>query len=426
MTIPYTFAGATTAIPLAQLDANFASPITLGNVAMTLSNTYTSIGNLTLNNVTINSGTINSAVSHTYGNANAVVFTNSSNVATTNTALTFDGNNLGIGTSSPASVGGGQTELTVKATGTDKYAILNLIGVRDVGGNQNGTIGFWNNFGTLTRTAAIIGQNTASSDTAGELAFLTKTSAGSLTEAMRIDSSGNVGINTTNPDYGSYGATEKILGVTGVAGNRGRLSLQNTSTGTTGVAGTIAFFNGSTLLSSIDVVANGAVNTGRYTFNINNAGSVVEALRINPTGTIVLQSGNVNSNGTGISFPATQNASSDVNTLDDYEEGTWTPSWTGGITSSGATYTKIGRVVYVSAQITATGATSGDLSGLPFGSVIDGSDCGSVGFQSVNVSTWNVLKVASTTFRFYAGGTQQQFTASGNNARFAFSYITST
>ena len=56
MTIPYTFAGATTAIPLAQLDANFASPITLGNVAMTLSNTYTSIGNLTLTNTTISSG----------------------------------------------------------------------------------------------------------------------------------------------------------------------------------------------------------------------------------------------------------------------------------------------------------------------------------------------------------------------------------
>jgi len=101
MTIPYTFAGATTAIPLAQLDANFASPITLGNVAMTLSNTYTSIGNLTLTNVTISSGTINSAITQTYGNANAVVFTNSSNVATTSTSLYFDGTNLGIDTASP-------------------------------------------------------------------------------------------------------------------------------------------------------------------------------------------------------------------------------------------------------------------------------------------------------------------------------------
>ena len=58
MTIPYTFGGATTAIPLSNLDANFASPITLGNVAMTLSNTYTSIGNLTLTNVTVSSGNV--------------------------------------------------------------------------------------------------------------------------------------------------------------------------------------------------------------------------------------------------------------------------------------------------------------------------------------------------------------------------------
>jgi len=52
--------------------------------------------------------------------------------------------------------------------------------------------------------------------------------------------------------------------------------------------------------------------------------------------------------GFGISFPATQSASSDANTLDDYEEGSWTPT----VTSTGGTYsnrsgryTKIGRVV---------------------------------------------------------------------------------
>ena len=30
--------------------------------------------------------------------------------------------------------------------------------------------------------------------------------------------------------------------------------------------------------------------------------------------------------GAGITFPATQSASTDANTLDDYEEGTWTPT----------------------------------------------------------------------------------------------------
>jgi len=55
MTVPYTFSTATSAIPLSNLDANFATAITLGNTAVYLGNTTTSIGNLTLANVTISS-----------------------------------------------------------------------------------------------------------------------------------------------------------------------------------------------------------------------------------------------------------------------------------------------------------------------------------------------------------------------------------
>ena len=64
--------------------------------------------------------------------------------------------------------------------------------------------------------------------------------------------------------------------------------------------------------------------------------------------------------GAGITFPATQSASTDANTLDDYEEGTWTPtisSATGTITTSsfsGAKYTKIGNIVEATVNITIT------------------------------------------------------------------------
>jgi hypothetical protein len=58
--------------------------------------------------------------------------------------------------------------------------------------------------------------------------------------------------------------------------------------------------------------------------------------------------------GAGITFPATQSASSDANTLDDYEEGTWTPVVAGSTTAGSIAYsyqygyyTKIGRLVYV-------------------------------------------------------------------------------
>jgi hypothetical protein len=71
--------------------------------------------------------------------------------------------------------------------------------------------------------------------------------------------------------------------------------------------------------------------------------------------------GNLTGNVTGncFKFPATQVVSSDVNTLDDYEEGTWTPvvtAATGTITTYTALgrYTKIGRLVYYTINITIT------------------------------------------------------------------------
>lgn len=55
MAVPYTFAGATSSIPLSQLDSNFATTITLGNTAIQLGNTVTTLNNMTFANVTISS-----------------------------------------------------------------------------------------------------------------------------------------------------------------------------------------------------------------------------------------------------------------------------------------------------------------------------------------------------------------------------------
>ena len=74
-----------------------------------------------------------------------------------------------------------------------------------------------------------------------------------------------------------------------------------------------------------------------------------------------------------IKFPSTQNASSDANTLDDYEEGTWTPS----ITSSGggaATYsTQTGRYIKIGKQVFCSG-------------VIDLATAGTLGAGTISVS----------------------------------------
>ena len=81
--------------------------------------------------------------------------------------------------------------------------------------------------------------------------------------------------------------------------------------------------------------------------------------------------------GGGVQFPATQVASADANALDDYEEGTWTPTITFGGGSTGvtygtrtATYTKIGRLVHAAFDMTLTakGSSTGSavIGGLPF------------------------------------------------------------
>ena len=64
MPVPNTFATATASIPLSQLDANFATAITLGNTAIQLGNTVTTLNNMTLANVTINSGSISANVAN--------------------------------------------------------------------------------------------------------------------------------------------------------------------------------------------------------------------------------------------------------------------------------------------------------------------------------------------------------------------------
>lgn len=79
-----------------------------------------------------------------------------------------------------------------------------------------------------------------------------------------------------------------------------------------------------------------------------------------------------------IAFPATQNQSADPNTLDDYEENTWSPVIAFGGASVGVTYTaqigkytKIGNVVHFQVSITLSnkGSSTGAVTiSLPFAS----------------------------------------------------------
>ena len=106
---------------------------------------------------------------------------------------------------------------------------------------------------------------------------------------------------------------------------------------------------------------------GRLVFSTTADGASfpTEAMRINNQRELLIGTTTRIVNGgilqltSGITFPATAVAASDPNTLDDYEEGTWTPNQGGGLTvvgtfiSSGR-YTKIGRQLFISGQMSAT------------------------------------------------------------------------
>jgi hypothetical protein len=93
------------------------------------------------------------------------------------------------------------------------------------------------------------------------------------------------------------------------------------------------------------------------------------------TTTIGVGGATPSASGAGITFPATQSASTNANTLDDYEEGTWTATLTAttpptSVPSVTGTYTKIGRQVTVQAYFTNVnmGGYAGQVrvAGLPF------------------------------------------------------------
>ena len=165
-----------------------------------------------------------------------------------------------------------------------------------------------------------------------------------------------------------------------------------------------------------------------------NAISFTQAMTLNANGALALSGASTSANGVGITFPATQSASTDANTLDDYEEGTWTPvdASGAGLTFSTATgnYTKIGRVVtgsFRASYPTTASAAQIVIGGLPF--TVNNTDVNScfVGCYTNGTTTVSgETAINTTTMFFYVMGT---FTASpnsnlsGKTVRGTFTYI---
>jgi hypothetical protein len=272
-------------------------------------------------------------------------------------------------------------------------------------------------------------------------------------ESLRIDSSGNVGIGTSTATDGGVTITTNQTRDGGV---NAKLALQSTGSNnypfllfsgcssttryggiiqTTSTSGSTAASNAASIQFPMDSAT--ACHMSFWTNANIGTSNLAERMRIDSSGNLLVGITSARANAgdvqvsKGISFPATQSAQSDANTLDDYEEGTWTPTNTEGITFSGitATYEKIGRTVIARARfIIATNSNANviNIGGLPFSNAAQNSGAG--GFFTYNASNVSgSVYVGTTTGTFYKDdGTAMVFSSFSNkDTQFTLVYYVS-
>ena len=226
-----------------------------------------------------------------------------------------------------------------------------------------------------------------------------------------VDSSGNIVIGTSSTSgarlFVAGGAlTSSAAGGVAISAtlSAGRLTSDSSNINSINTYldnSTIEIAPGSTFKNGISINGNGtSADTNTIKFFTANT----ERARIDSSGRLLVGTSSGNANGgilqlsSGITFPATAVAASDANTLDDYEEGTWTPTQGAGLTVVGAYtsqgfYTKVGNKVVVFASLfgatSISSSTTGILcGGLPFTPAPPSSGfiAGSLSNQAGNIS----------------------------------------
>lgn len=347
-------------------------------------------------NTAVGSGAV---AANTTGTQNTAVGFNSLASNTTPSDNTAVGYAALTANNSDGNTAVGSLALTSSTGGTDNVAVgrqalfastgdLNVgVGVNTLaaagGGSSNVAIGAYalnvctSNFNTAVGRNALAGATT-----------------GSINTGIGTDAGAGITTGSYNVILGSYDGIAAPISQTGSnyivlsdgAGNvrgtfdgSGRLGIGVTSLSeylTVKSPNASTFFN-------LQTAADSGVYMG------NNAGSLTlltgatERVRIDSSGNVTLQN-NISvggaaptTSGTGITFPATQSASSNANTLDDYEEGSWTAGISFGGAATGITYstntgfyTRVGNLVTLSCYILLTnkGSSTGSarITGLPF------------------------------------------------------------
>lgn len=190
-------------------------------------------------------------------------------------------------------------------------------------------------------------------------------------------------------------AVSAVTGTAPIASSGGNSPAISIAAATSSAAGSMS----ATDKTKLDGITSGAaVSSVGATAPITSSGGTAPTIGISPTPTFTSMS---LTNGQ-IAFPATQVPSANANTLDDYAEGTWTPSITfatpGNLSvaysSREGFYTKIGRMVTLTFRIltstftftTASGALQ--ITGYPFTSAINTQASGTLSFDGLTKPTY--------------------------------------
>ncbi len=315
----------------------------------------------------------------------------------------INGGNVGIGTTSPS----GKLNL---ATGASAACELRLTSNNTGSGSgDRGRISVYSsrNDGTAFEAGKIEIDRESGTEDKARIQFFTNGGSGN-TERMRIDSSGNLGVNTTAP-------VEKF-----------------------GVAGNMRFVNPTDTTRRIIALPSGGYNLGTtggsaiafHRISDAGVGSDEIAFETHWQGNRHGESARISKFG-GITFNGDTAA---ANALDDYEEGTWTPN----IRNDGATSTwttQQGRYVKIGQQVTVwfnadggstprSGGGSGALimTGLPFSQVMFGNPILGIIGANDNASGGLYSTAGLILNAFGQGGTQVRFGVGGQSANFGINY----
>ena len=409
----------------------------------------------------------------------------------TNTTTSFAGL-VGIGTTTPAYnldvTGTGRfTSYVLGGNFTSNIATTNTINVGQVTSDPNynfvGKSGYW---GLRTDTSFGFNIDTYNSNTPKNVLNITQTGAatfsstgkfggGTTTQFKTLDVVGSISQVTTDwalystGSYISYqlGATTGntygniLVGTAGGTANgelrlNGALTLASTGAATfsssVAIGDYLSVTGDTTLKSNTYLRYNNTYLYGRniadttYTTmigygNDGNINIANQKLLINPsTGAATFSSGigigGATATTGGIQFPATQVSSTDANNLDDYEEGTWTPTVvavTGTyttVTNQRGSYTKIGRQVtvqiYFIVSAKGTGSGGASITNLPFAAASSAAGDYYIGTGTDTSTsilfTIQVQQGSTTAYIYKYDGTDPIVAGHGNN--FSVTYFT--